>query len=137
VPRLFVAVAVLVGAGVLALACSSSPPAASRVVLAPGHLSVEVTSVTPTLEPYNPQFSNHGIPAEHIKYIVSAVHGSNVPQSFHCSVVVFRSGLQVGTTILSTGAPPGYPQLEAAVDVQVKGDNFRAKPSDVHMRCYT
>lgn len=119
-----------------ALGCSSPPPTVSRLVPTPGHLSVEVISLTPTLEPYNPQFSNHGIPAEHVKYIVSAVHGSDVPKSFHCSVVVFRSGRQVGATTMVTGAPEGYPQHEDTVDVQVEGDNFRGKPSDVHMACY-
>jgi len=92
--------------------------------------------VTPTLEPYNPQFSNRGIPAEHIEYIVSAVHGSDVPASFHCSVVVFRSARQVGATAMVTGAPAGYRQLEDTVDVQIKGDNFRGKSSDVHMACH-
>ena len=95
-----------------------------------------VTSVTATLLPYNPQLSNHGIPAEQVNFTVSHIPVSSVPASFHCTIEVFHSGRQVGATTVGTGAPLGYSTSSQSLGVEVKGDNFAGKPSDAHVVCH-
>jgi hypothetical protein len=56
--------------GALALGCSITPSAAPR---SSGSVQVHVTSVRAILEPYNPQISNHGIPAEQINFTVGGL----------------------------------------------------------------
>gem|GEM_PF-4686926 len=99
---------------------------------------MKVTSVTATLEPYNPQISNGGIPAEQVNFTVSAASGSFVSGSFSCTIEVLRSGRQVGATTVGFG-PPGSSSssLQESVPVEgIKGDNFAGKPSDAHVVCH-
>lgn len=131
--RPLVAIAGLVAVGSLMLGCSMSRGDPVHV-LTPGVLSVRVTSATQALEPYNPQFSNHGIATEHIEFSVKSADSSYVPKSFYCSAKVFHSGRQVGAMTTSFDAPPGYRQFNDTVDVQLKGEDFATKPSD-HMVC--
>jgi hypothetical protein len=127
--------AVLVAAGGLTVGCTRYPVGSPVHELTPGLLSVKLTSVTQSLEPYNPQFSNHGIATEHIKFSVRSTDGSYVPKSFYCSAKVFHSGRQVGAMTTSDAAPSGDRQVNEAVDVQLSGEDFATKPSDVHMVC--
>lgn len=99
------------------------------------NLSVQVTSVTATLLPYNPQLSNQGIPAEHIEFTVGGLPPSAAPSSFRCNIEVFHSGRQVGMTSVGTGAPPEYTTSSQSVGVAVTGGSFAGRPSDAHISC--
>ncbi len=140
-------VPVSVVTGVIALGCSSATPAASSRST-PGSLKVNVTSVTPTLEPYNPQLSNHGIPAEQVNFTVIGLPTPPTDTYLHCHVAVSHSGQQVGTTSMVAGVsatPPPPPLLgpyetrggksRQSVSVEVTGDNFEGQPSDAHVAC--
>lgn len=106
-----------------------------RATTNPADLSVQVTSVTATLLPYNPQVSNRGIPAEHIDFTVSGIPASSAPSSFRCNIEVFHSGRQVARTSLGTGAPPEYTNSNQSVGVAVTGGGFAGRPSDAHISC--
>jgi hypothetical protein len=125
-------------AGTLALGCSSAPsstPRSAHSPRTPGALRAQVTSVTATLLPYNPELSSHGIPAEQVNFTVSEIAVSSAPSSFRCNIEVFHSGRQVGATSVSTGAPSGYSISSQSVSVEVNGDNFAGKYSDAHVNC--
>lgn len=117
---------ILVAGGVATFGCGSTP-----TIPTSGKLGVQVTSVAATLEPYNPQISNHGIPAEQVNFTVSGLPKSSATSYFHCSVRVFHSGRQVGATSVVSGASP-----RQSVSVEVRGRNFAGKPSDAHVRCH-
>jgi hypothetical protein len=116
--------------GAIALGCSSAGAAVPSSVASsttPGNLSAKVTSVTATLEPYNPQFSHHGIPAEQIAFTLS---GAPDRSQVVCKVGVFHLGKQVGGTFVGfSGA------TSQSTSVEVAGDNFAGKPSDAHVQC--
>jgi hypothetical protein len=101
----------------------------------PTNLRVQVTSVTATLLPFNPQLSNRGIPAEHIDFTVSGLPPTSAPSSFRCDIEVFHSGRQVGMTSFGTGAPPDYITSSQSVGVAVTGGSFAGRPSDAHISC--
>jgi len=119
---------VLVVGGATALGCSATPAALPSS--APGTLRVEVTSVTPILEPYNPQISHHGLPAEQVNFILTGVPMSSSPSHIHCDIGVFHSGRRVGSTSVVAGATTSQ-----SVSVEVDGNNFAGKPSDAHVVC--
>ena len=134
--RLWCVLAVLLVGGALSLGCSSTPAAKLTVTRPPdGNLKVHVTSVTGTLEPYNPQLTNHGIPAEQVDFTVNRGPGTTVPESFSCNIEVFHLGRNVGSTTVSIGAPPGYPSSSQSVSVEVRGQNYSGSPSDAHVAC--
>jgi len=133
----------LVG-GVMVLGCTSTPTAtqgstpttqAVSASPAPGTLRVRVTSVTATLDPYNPQVASGGIPAEHVIFKVSGVPTSTRPY-LRCTVTVFHMGQAVGTTSMGAGASLSRSSTYQA-DVQVNGQNFAGQPSDAHVVCST
>jgi hypothetical protein len=113
--------------GALALGCSITPSAAPR---SSGSVQVHVTSVRAILEPYNPQISNHGIPAEQINFTVGGLPTPSNHLFLHCNIAVFHSDRQVGATSLTAGAATSL-----SVGVQVNGDNFEGIPSDAHIVC--
>jgi hypothetical protein len=132
-PRPILAISVIIGAS---FAGCTSPPASSkdRVRVAPssGFLPVKVTSVTATLEPYNPQFGNHGIPAEQVNFTVGTM-----ARYFSCKVDVLRAGRIVGTTKAVMASPlerTGSVTESVAVE-GIRGDTFTGKPSDAHVTC--
>jgi len=114
--------------GVVALGCSATPSATPR--LGPGSLAAHVTSVTATLEPYNPQISNHGIPAEQVNFTVSGLPTPSEHLYLHCNIAVFHSGRQVGATSMVATAVASQ-----SVSVEVNGDSFDGIPSDAHVVC--
>ena len=93
---------------------------------------MRVTSVTATLEPYNPQISNHGIPAEEVNFSVSGLPTSSTGSYLHCNVGIFHLGRQVGATSVVTGAT-----ATQSVGVEISGNNFAGKPADAHVECRT
>jgi hypothetical protein len=113
----------LVG-GIIGLGCGATPTAT------PATLGVQVSSVTPTLEAYNPQLASHGIPAEQVHFTVDGLPTPTTGLYLHCSIQVFHAGKQVGATSVVTGAAASQ-----SVSVQVTGDNFTGKPSDAHVIC--
>ena len=119
---------VLACSAVVALGCSVNPVKARAT---PGTLKVRVTSVTGTLEPYNPQISNHGIPAELVNFTVSGLPTSSATSYLHCEIRVLRSGRQVGATSVVSGASSSQ-----SVSVEVNGDTFPGQPSDAHVVCH-
>jgi hypothetical protein len=133
----------LVG-GVMAFGCTSTPSVSQRstpttqavsVSPAPGKLRVSVTSVTATLEPYDPQVASGGIPAEHVVFTVSGLPRST-GHYLHCTVTVFHIGQQVGSTSFGDGASLSRASTQQ-IDVQVNGENFAGQPSDAHVVCST
>jgi hypothetical protein len=121
-------VPVSVVSGVIALGCSATPAASPRSISGP--LKVQVTSVTPTLEPYNPQLSNHGVPAEQVNFTVSGLPTSSTHPYLHCHVAVSHSGRQVGVTSMVAGATASQ-----SGSVEVTGNNFDGQPSNAHVAC--
>ena len=90
---------------VVAMTCpSSAPPAPTKgradSLATRGALPVHVTSVTATLEPYNPQFVHNGIAAEQVDFTVSRVSGN-----FSCKIDILRSGQKVASETARIGAP--------------------------------
>ncbi len=121
----------LLAGGAVCLGCGATPATAPRptpVATSPGDLGVQVTSVTPTLEPYNPQLADQGIPAEQVDFAIRPGPGGS-PVS--CTIGVFRSGREVGST---TMVGPG--SSSQSIDVAVRGANFDGSPSDARVRCH-
>ena len=88
--RVWLAVAASLVAGTSLTACGSTPgaaPGTSTLPPTPGELVTHVTSVNATLEPYNPQLTDQGVPAEQVNFIVTSVSGP-----FSCRVDVRRWG---------------------------------------------
>jgi len=128
------AMSVMLGASV-AGCCSSPAPKAgkgSALPAAAGDLPVKVTSVSATLEPYNPQFANQGIPAEQVNFTVKAL-----ATSFSCTIDVVRSGRIVGTTTAEMGAPAGGSAwVTESVPVEgITGGTFAGTPSNARVAC--
>ena len=115
--------------GVVAFGCSGT--SAVTPSSQPRTLVVRVNSVSATLEPYNPQISHHGIPAEQVSFTVSGLPESSTGSYLHCTVAIFHSGRQVGSTSVVTGATSMQ-----SVSVEVIGDNFAGKPSDAQVVCH-
>jgi hypothetical protein len=110
--------------GIIGLGCGAAPTAT------PPTLGVQVTSVTPTLEPNNPQLSNHGVPAEQVRFTVDGLPTPSTGLYLHCRLEIFHSGRQVGATSVVTAAAASQ-----SVNVEVSGDNFAGAPSDAHVEC--
>ena len=127
--RSWLVVPVSVVGGVVAFGCSRTP--AVTPSSQPRTLVAHVDSVSATLEPYNPQISNHGIPSEQVSFTVSGLPESSTGSYLHCTVALSHSGRQVGSTSVVTGATPM--QL---VSVEVTGDNIAGKPSDAQVVCH-
>jgi hypothetical protein len=98
----------------------------------PAALPVQVTSVTATLEPYNPQFLSHGIGAEQIDFTVSRVSGS-----FSCKIDILRSGRKVASETAKIGAPLNRSSsVTESVPVEgMKGGTFSGEPANAHVTC--
>jgi hypothetical protein len=127
------AAALIVGAS--CAGCNSTPKSASgtsRPLAASGNLVVKVTSVTATLEPYNPQIANAGIPAEQVSFIVRSI---DLPLS--CTIDVLRSGRTVGSTVVGLGASTGTSGLVTeTVPVEgITGGTFAGSPANAHVLC--
>jgi len=88
--------------------------------------------VTATLEPYNPQFANQGIPAEQVSFIVRSV---DLPLS--CTIDLVRSGRTVSSTVVGLGSGTGASGLVTeTVPVEgIKGGSFPGSPSNAHVFC--
>ena len=135
-PWPLLAITMIVGASFAG--CSSTPAStkgSSRLPAISGNLPAKVTSVTATLEPYNPQFANQGIPAEQVNFTVSSVTGN-----FSCKIDVLRSGRIVGTTTAEMGPPLGgsgsVTEVTESVPVEgIKGGTFAGNPSNAHVAC--
>ena len=84
-----------------------------------------------TLEPYNPQLTHHGRPAERVNFTVSGLPRSSATTYFRCSIRVFHSGRQVGAMSVVSGA-----SARQSVSVEVRGEGFAGKPSDAHILCH-
>jgi hypothetical protein len=122
------AAAVLAAAG-----CSAASPTHTSTSSSPAHsgdLAVRVTGVSAILEPYNPQLSDHGIPAEQVRFSVDAT------TRFSCRIVVRHHGHVVGTTTWSFGPPPtsSNPRLES-VPVDITGATFAGTSSNAQVTC--
>jgi len=93
---------------------------------------VQVTSVSATLEPYNPQLANQGIAAEQVNFTVSSVTGN-----FSCQIDVLRSGRIVGSTTATMGPPSaGSTSVTESIPVEgIRGGTFAGKPSNAHVAC--
>jgi hypothetical protein len=97
---------------------------------------VDVTSVTATLEPYNPQFADQGIPAEQVSF---TVRSTDLPLS--CTIDVVRSGRTVGSTVVGLGASAGVGTgasdlVAETVPVEgIKGGTFAGSPANAHVFC--
>jgi hypothetical protein len=131
--RLLIATSLVIGASFAG--CSSTPAATKdHMPIAPsaGSLPVKITSVAATLEPYNPQLGNHGIPAEQVNFAVK----TTAPY-FSCKIDVFRSGHIVGTTTSEMASPlERTGSVTESVPVErIKGATFAGKPSDAHVVC--
>ena len=123
-------VPVSVVGGLIALGCGATPVATPATPSStPGTLGVHVTSVTATLEPYNPQISNHGISAEQVIFTVGGLPTLPTSSYLHCSIEVFHSGRQVGATSIVAAV------ANQSVIVGVNGATFAGKPSDAHVVC--
>lgn len=95
------------------------------------NLSVKVTSVTSTLEPYNPQFANQGIPAELVSFTGS------VTTAFSCKVDVLRAGQIVGSTTAGMGPPAksSNSEKESVAVENIKHGTFAGNASNAHVTC--
>ena len=93
---------------------------------------MKVDSVSPTLEPYNPQLTNQGIPAEQVNFVVSSVTGL-----FSCTIKVLRSGHIVGTTVAGFGEPTGPSRsvTESVAVEGIKGPTFSGNGSSARVTC--
>jgi len=125
--------ALIVGAS--CAGCGSTPKSASatsRPSASSGNLVVRVTSVTATLEPYNPQIADQGIPAEDVSFILRSI---DLPLS--CTIDIVRSGRTVGSTVVGLGASPGASGLVTeTVPVEgIKGGSFAGSPANAHVFC--
>jgi hypothetical protein len=114
-------------------ACSLSALALSSCV---GGLPVTVNSVTGTLEPYNPQFGNQGIPAEQIDFTVGNYTGSS---ELVCLIGVRHAGQLVGWTLATFGSRAGTSTSggvdeSVAVDINLPSP-FDGAPSDATVGC--
>lgn len=133
-PRPLMAISFVAGATFVG--CNSTPPPAKVSPTIPGTskgtLPVKVTSVKATLEPYNPQFGNQGIPAEEVNFTVNSVRGS-----FSCRIEVVRSDRIVGSTTATMGPPSGgSSSVTESVPVEgIKGGTFAGNPSNAHVVC--
>jgi len=116
-------------AGASCVGCSSTP---KSIAASSGYLPVKVTSVTATLEPYNPQSANQGVPAEQVSFTVSSVSGD-----FSCSIDVLRSGRVVGKTFAGFAPASGASgSVKESVPVEgIKGPSFDGRPSNAHVTC--
>jgi hypothetical protein len=114
--------------GGLFAGCSPTPASnksSSRFPATSGNLPANVTSVTATLEPYNPLYANQGIAAEQVNFTVSSVTGYS---SYKIDVV--RSGRIVGTTTPEWGPLGGSGSVTETVPVEgIKGGTFAGNPS--------
>jgi hypothetical protein len=92
---------------------------------------VKVTSVTSTLEPYNPQFANQGIPAELVSFTGS------VTTAFSCKVDVLRAGQIVGSTTAGMGPPAksSNSEKESVAVENIKHGTFAGNASNAHVTC--
>jgi hypothetical protein len=116
--------------------CNSTPATTKdHMSIAPsaGGLPVRITSVAATLEPYNPQFGNRGIPAEQVNFTVK----TTAPY-FSCKIDVLRSGRIVGTTTWEMASPlERTGSVTESVPVEgIKGATFAGKPSDANVVCH-
>lgn len=104
-------------------------------------------SVTGTLEPYNPQLSTHGIPAEQVEFNVRFQPSMSTPGSVQCHVQVLRAGRQLGAETVSGNVvtirpavnTPGSVPIETmpiSTTVAIAGEPFFGTPSDAHVTCY-
>ena len=114
-------------------ACSLSALALTSCI---GGLPVTVTSVTGTLEPYNPQFGNQGIPAEQVDFTVGDYTGST---DLICLIGVYHVGQLVGSTIATFGSQggtstPGGVDKSVAVEISLPSP-FDGAPSDAKVGC--
>ena len=93
---------------------------------------VKVTSVTATLEPYDPQIADQGIPAEQVSFIVPS---NDLPLS--CTIDVLRSGRTVGSTVVGLGASTGASgSVTETVPVEgIKGGTFAGSPANASVIC--
>ena len=128
--------------GVVALGCAGTPAATQRPTPttraasaspAPGTVRVRVTSVTATLDPYDPTMASEGIPAEHVVFTVMG-RPTSTGRYLHCTVTVFHMGRQAGSTTFGDGAGASRASTQQ-IDVQVDGENFPGRPSDAHVVC--
>jgi hypothetical protein len=121
--------------GTLFTGCSSTPPASKEGSPAPASsedLPVKVTSLSPALEPYNPQISNQGVSAEQVHFTVSSVS-----RDFSCGINVLRSGRIVGKTQVGFSPPAGASRsLKESVPVQgITGPSFTGSSSNAKVTC--
>jgi hypothetical protein len=95
-------------------------------------LPVKITSVTSTLEPYNPQLANKGIPAEQVNFTVDSVTGT-----FSCTVNIIRSDRTVGSTTVDAGAPSreSSSAKESVAVEHIKGGTFAGTTSNARVTC--
>jgi hypothetical protein len=93
---------------------------------------VKVISVSATLEPYNPQITNHGIEAEQVRFVVRS---ADLPLT--CGIVIRRSGRVVGSTLAGIGpttVTAGVVTESIPVD-GLKGGSFAGSPANARVRC--
>jgi hypothetical protein len=102
-----------------------------------GGLPVTVNSVTGTLEPYNPQTGDQGIPAEQVDFTVGDyTFGSS---DLWCLIGVHHDGQLVGSTFVEFGSRTGTPSpggVEESDPVNVSlSSPFNGTPSDATVGC--
>jgi hypothetical protein len=128
-------IAVLTIVGVAMAGCSAAAPTKGGVVSvkeASTDLHTEVTSVIATLEPYNPQIGDQGIPAEQVNFTVTLV-----PGDFECRVEVLHMDRIVGATMVTMGPTTSSSgSVAESVSVEhIRGGTFAGRPSDARVVC--
>jgi hypothetical protein len=83
-----------------------------------------------TLEPYDPQFSDHGIPAEQVRFTVGGPPALSAHLSLHRILAVFHSCRQEEATSMGSGA-----SASRSVGVRVTGDNSDGHSPGAHVVC--
>jgi hypothetical protein len=122
------------GSAIAVNTCWKIPTAEPLAIPAAGQtLPTKVISVTATLEPYNPQLTTQGIPAEEVTFTVGPVSGN-----FSCQVDVLRSGQTVGSKEVSIGGPGGNlsSEMESVSVEQIKGGTFVGTTSNARVACH-
>ena len=90
-----------------------------------------MTAVNATLEPYNPAVTDHGLPAERVRFTVETVTGG-----FTCRLAVRRGDRIVGATTAGFGLAPRHSgPVRESVSVAVTGTTFSGSPRDAAVTC--
>jgi len=105
-----------------------------------GGLPVTVTSVTGTLQAYNPAIASGGIPSERVDFTVGDyAYGSTSP--LVCLIDVYQNDVMVGATLATIGSEAGTATAGGVQESDVVGTSspspFNGTPADAKVNCIT